>query len=218
MTVRVKVCCIATAAEARLAVEAGAAAVGLVSEMPSGPGVIEEEAIADIARRVPPEVTTVLLTCRTEPGRIVDQQRRCGVQAVQLCDTLTAPALVELRNALPEVTLIQVVHVAGAESIAAAARAAPLVDALLLDSGRPDLTVRELGGTGRVHDWALSRRIRDEAGVPVFLAGGLTPANVGAAVAAVRPYGVDVCTGLRTEGRLDRVKLHAFMAAVGQEA
>jgi phosphoribosylanthranilate isomerase len=89
------------------------------------------------------------------------------------------------------------------------------VDALLLDSGNQKLAIKELGGTGRVHDWRISRRIRDAVEVPVFLAGGLNAANVAAAVAAVEPHGVDVCSGVRTDGRLDPAKLRAFVAEMG---
>ncbi|HEY7412586.1 MAG TPA: phosphoribosylanthranilate isomerase, partial [Vicinamibacteria bacterium] len=88
------------------------------------------------------------------------------------------------------------------------------VDALLLDSGRPGAAVKELGGTGRRHDWAVSRRIRERVPVPLFLAGGLTPANVREAVAEVGPYGLDVCSGVRTDGALDERKLGAFFAAL----
>ena len=88
------------------------------------------------------------------------------------------------------------------------------VDALLLDSGNPSLAVKELGGTGRTHDWKLSRRIRDSVSIPVFLAGGLTPSNVADAVAAVEPFGLDVCSGVRSDGNLDPVKLRAFVDAV----
>jgi phosphoribosylanthranilate isomerase len=211
---RVKVCCIASVAEARLAVQEGAAALGLVSAMPSGPGPIDEAEIAAIAPRVPPGVTTLLLTSRTDPDAIIDQQRRCGVSGIQLCDRLESGAHRELRRAMPGIRLVQVVHVTGRESIDEALSVAPEVDALLLDSGRLDAPVKELGGTGRVHDWTVSRAIRDAAPVPVFLAGGLNPENVGEAIAAVRPYAVDLCTGIRIDGQLDKAKLVAFMRCV----
>jgi phosphoribosylanthranilate isomerase len=122
-------------------------------------------------------------------------------------------AWAELRALAPGVRLVQVVHVSGPASLDEALAAAPHVDALLLDSGRPDAAVRELGGTGRVHDWSVSRRIRDQAGVPVFLAGGLSAANVRAAIEAVEPFGLDVCTGVRTADALDRARLEAFLDA-----
>ena len=210
---RVKVCCIASAEEARLAISAGASAVGLVSAMPSGPGPIPEDQIAAICRRVPPPVATFLLTCAQDAAAVIDQLRRTGCNTVQLCDELTTGGYDDLRAALPGLSVVQVIHVGGEESLGQAVRVAGHVDAILLDSGRPMLAVKELGGTGRVHDWAVSARIREASPVPVFLAGGLTPANVARAVAEVAPFGLDVCTGVRTNGRLDPQRLAAFMAA-----
>jgi len=211
--VRFKICCIASVDEARLAVEAGASAVGLVSAMPSGPGPIPEPLIARIASAVPPGVATFLLTCLTEPEAIIGQHRRCRTSAVQLCDRLPGgtAALAALREGLPGIGIVQVVHVRDGTALDEARAAAPGVDAILLDSGRPDAPVKELGGTGRVHDWSISRRIREELPVPVYLAGGLGPDNVGAAVRAVEPFAVDVCSGVRTAGRLDPEKLARFV-------
>lgn len=214
MITRVKVCCIASMEEAGMAVRAGASAIGLVSEMPSGPGVIPEERIAEIAAATPPAVASFLLTSRMDPAAIAAQVRRTGVGVVQLCDEPEPGARRELRRTLPSVKLVQVIHVQGPESVEVARAVAAEVDALLLDSGRPDLAIKELGGTGRVHDWETSRRIREAVEVPVFLAGGLTPENVGAAIAAVGPYGVDLCSGIRVDGRLDRARLQDFMRAV----
>lgn len=212
--VRVKICCIASAEEARLAVRLGAAALGLVSAMPSGPGVISEADIARIAATVPPPVATFLLTSRTDPAEIAAQQRRCRTTTVQICDRLPRGAHEQLRALLPGISLVQVIHVRDEASVDEAVRVAPVVDALLLDSGNQALAVKELGGTGRTHDWSLSARIVQEAGVPVFLAGGLNPQNVADAVRAVRPFGLDLCTGVRTHGALDQGKLRRFMAAV----
>lgn len=212
---RVKICCIASAEEAALAVAAGASALGLVSAMPSGPGVIPDAEIRAIARRVPPGVASFLLTSRKSAAAIAGQVREAGVNAVQICDSLEGDAYDELRAALPGVGLVQVVHVTGPEAVAEALRVAPLVDALLLDSGDPSLAVKVLGGTGRRHDWALSREIRERAPVPLYLAGGLTPLNARQAVAAVGPFGLDVCSGVRSGGRLDPAKLAAFLAAAG---
>ena len=200
--------------EARAAVAAGADAIGLVSAMPSGPGVIAENLIAEIAAAAPPALGTFLLTSETEPAAIVAQQRRCGVNTIQLCDALAESAYPALREALPGIALIQVIHVRDESAVAEAAGIAARVDGLLLDSGNPAGRVKELGGTGRVHDWALSRRIVGEAPCPVFLAGGLNAANVAGAIRRVRPYGVDLCNGVRTEGALDPAKLAAFMGAV----
>jgi phosphoribosylanthranilate isomerase len=214
VTTRVKVCCIASAEEARLAIRAGAAALGLVSEMPSGPGVIGEERIAEIATLAPPGVATFLLTSRTRAAEIAGQQERTRVGVLQLCDEPERGGRAELRRALPGVKLVQVIHVQGPESVDEALAAASEVDALLLDSGRPGLAVKELGGTGRVHDWETSRAIREAVDVPVWLAGGLHPGNVARAIEVVRPFGVDLCSGIRVGGRLDARLLADFMRAV----
>jgi phosphoribosylanthranilate isomerase len=201
--------------EVRLAVAAGADALGFVSTMPSGPGVIEDALIAELVRAVPPPVSTFLLTCATDPHAIADQVARAGVDAVQLVDALPAGAHLALRRALRHrVRLVQVIHVVGRESVDEAESVAAHVDALLLDSGNPSLAVKELGGTGRVHDWSLSRAIAERASVPVFLAGGLRAENVAEAVRAVRPFGVDVCSGVRSDGRLDSARLDAFVHAL----
>ena len=214
MRTRVKICCISSVAEAGTAVAAGADAIGLVSAMPSGPGVIGEALIAEIAAAAPPALGTFLLTSEVEPAAIAAQQRRCGVNTIQLCDALDAGAYPALREALPGIALVQVIHVRHESDVEEAVGIAPRVDGLLLDSGNPSAPVKELGGTGRVHDWALSRRIVAEAPCPVFLAGGLKADNVAEAIRRVRPYGVDLCTGVRTEGALDAAKLGAFMGAV----
>ena len=214
MRTQVKICCISSVAEAEAAVAAGADAIGLVSAMPSGPGVIGEDLIVEIAAAAPPALGTFLLTSKAEPAAIAAQQRRCGVNTIQLCDALDASAYPALRAALPGIALVQVIHVRNEGAVAEAVRIAPMVDGLLLDSGDPTAAVKELGGTGRVHDWAHSRRIVAEAPCPVFLAGGLNPDNVAEAIHHVGPYGVDLCTGVRTDGALDAAKLGAFMGAV----
>ena len=211
---RVKVCCISSIEEARFAAGAGADAIGLVSEMPSGPGVIQEDRIADIAASAPPAMGIFLLTSEVEPASIIAQQRRCGVNTVQLCDMPDPDVFPVLRKALPGIALIQVIHVRNEGAVTDALRVAARVDGLLLDSGNPYGKLRELGGTGRTHDWEISRRIAAEAACPVFLAGGLKPSNVEDAIRRVRPYGVDLCTGVRTDDALDPGKLRAFMAAV----
>ena len=209
-----KICCIASVEEARLAIRHGAAAIGLVSEMPSGPGVIPEPLIAEIAASVPPGIGTFLLTCRQTAGAIVAQHRRTRVNTIQICDDLPEGALQELRTALPGVSLVQVIHVDGDEALARAVTVAASADALLLDSGNQKLAVKELGGTGRRHDWTISQRIREQVDIPVYLAGGLNAGNVAEAIATVGPFALDVCSGVRSEGRLDAARLAAFFAAV----
>ena len=200
-----------------MAVAAGASAVGLVSAMCSGPGPIAEDLIATIADAVPPGLATFLLTCRQDVDAIVAQQRRCRTNTVQLCDALTVGTYADLRAAMPGVSVVQVIHVVDASAVADAVAVAPHVNAILLDSGTPNGAVKTLGGTGRRHDWSISRRIREAVDVPVYLAGGLRPDNVADAIATVGPFGVDLCNGVRTDGRLDAAKLGAFMRAVDRD-
>jgi phosphoribosylanthranilate isomerase len=212
--VRVKICCISSAAEAAIAMRHGASALGLVSAMPSGPGVIAEETITQIAATVPPGVATFLLTSQHDADSIIAQQRRCRTNTIQLCDAVEPGCHEELRAALPGIGLVQVIHVTGPESVAEAIAAAAHVDAILLDSGNQKLAVKELGGTGRKHDWRISRQIVEAAPGPVYLAGGLNPDNVAEAITQVRPFGLDICSGLRTNGQLDEEKVRRFFANI----
>jgi phosphoribosylanthranilate isomerase len=204
---RIKICCIQDREELALAVAHGADAVGLVSTMPTGPGPISDEKIAELARATPPGVTSFLLTSLTEIDAIAAQVERCHPQVIQLVDEV--PQLARLKILAK---IVQVIHVADRDSLAQAERVFPFVDALLLDSGSPKN--RELGGTGRVHDWEISRAIVERSPVPVWLAGGLNSENVAKAIALVRPFGVDVCNGVRSENRLDAGMLGAFVRVI----
>lgn len=214
MRTRVKVCCIQDVEEAELAVGLGVDCIGLVAEMPSGPGPISDDTIAEIAAWAPPAVSTFLLTSRTGPLDVVEHVQSTGPNAVQLVDDVPHETYGALRRACPGVRIVQAIHVEDEEALSRAAAVAASVDALLLDSGRPSAEVRELGGTGRVHDWALSRRVVEQTPVPVFLAGGLEAANVEEAIDRVAPWGVDLCSGVRTDGALDEEKLSTFLDAV----
>jgi phosphoribosylanthranilate isomerase len=216
VAVRVKICCIANEAEAQLAIAHGAAAIGLVSAMPSGPGVIHGAMVARVAAAVRDEpVRSFLLTARTRADDIAAQHAAAGTTTLQLVDHVPLPELQRLRALVPGVELVQVVHVTGEASLHEALAVAPFVDALLLDSGNPQAAVKQLGGTGRTHDWALARRIRDAVfPLPLWLAGGLRVHNVAEAIATVQPHGLDLCTGVRLGGRLHAPTLAAFMAAV----
>lgn len=210
----VKICCISSIEEAFLAVKHGASALGLVSAMPSGPGPIPEELIAEIVPHIPPTVLSVLLTSKQDASSIIAQQQRTKVNTLQLVDAVPIEVYRDLRNELPAVRIMQVIHVRDGSSVEEAQFVAPHVDMLLLDSGNPDLAVKELGGTGRTHDWNISREIVNAVRVPVFLAGGLNAGNVREAIDTVRPYGVDICSGVRTGGILDEQKVAAFFRSV----
>ncbi len=214
MKLRIKICCISSREEADLAVAHGANALGLVSEMPSGPGVISDELAREIAASVPPAVASFLLTSRQSASSIIEQQRFVRNNTLQIVDRLRHGTYQDLRSALPGIALVQVIHVQDEDSFAEALQVAPEVDALLLDSGNQRLAVKLLGGTGLTHDWTISRRIVKAVEKPVFLAGGLKPENVREAVEAVQPFGLDICSGVRTDGRLDERKLTAFFKQV----
>jgi len=210
MRTRLKVCCIASVEEAWEAARAGADAIGLVGAMPSGPGVISDDRIREIAGAAPVGVATVLLTSRTDPQGVVDHVLSTRVTTVQLVDSVEPGVYAALRRHAPAVRIVQVLHVTGAETVAEARKLEGDVDAFLLDSGRPAAAVKELGGTGRTHDWSVSARIVGSVARPVFLAGGIRAENVEEAVRTVRPWGIDLCTGVRTDGRLDGAKLRVL--------
>ncbi|KAB7648407.1 phosphoribosylanthranilate isomerase [Polymorphobacter fuscus] len=213
---RIKICCIASLAEMRAAIAAGSDAVGLVARMPSGPGPIADDRIAAIAAAVPPPVAAFLLTSETRADAIADHVRRTGVPVVQIVSHIDPDESARLAQLLPHTRRVQVIHVEGPGAVDMIPRYAPHIHAFLLDSGRPGAVVPMLGGTGAVHDWATSAAFVAASPHPVFLAGGLTADNVGDAIARVKPFGVDACSGLRTDGALDTAKLAAFAAAVRQ--
>ena len=213
MKPRIKICCIGSSAEARTAISFGASALGLVGKMPSGPGVIEDQLIRLVAQSVPPPVATFLLTSETSAEAIIAHHHRTLTNTIQIVDALPDGTYQDLRHALPHVKFVQVIHVLNEQSIDEALRVSAHADALLLDSGNPNLAVKELGGTGRTHNWNLSRSIVEQAKIPVFLAGGLKAENVKAALDAVQPFGLDLCSSVRTNGALDPQKLAAFMSA-----
>ncbi|MBZ0199526.1 MAG: phosphoribosylanthranilate isomerase [Ignavibacteriaceae bacterium] len=215
--VKFKVCCIQNIHEAKLAINYGASAIGLVSAMPSGPGVIEDKLIKQIAAAVPPHIATVLLTSKTSVNEIVLQQKMLCANSIQICDRITDGSLSNLKKELPGIFIMQVIHVTGEVSVSEAITASEYVDALLLDSGNQTLPIKQLGGTGKVHNWLYSKKIVESVTIPVYLAGGLNAGNVADAINIVQPFGVDVCSGIRTNGLLDEKKLSAFAVEVEKQ-
>jgi len=207
---RVKICCISSIEEAKLAISYGTSAIGLVSEMPGGPGPIPEELIKEIAATIPPGVSSFLLTSKQDVDSIIAQQRRTKVNTIQIVDRLVEGTHNDLKKAMPGISIVQVIHITGEESIKEAVEVSKDAHGILLDSGNQSLAVKELGGTGRVHNWDISRRIVDSVNVPVFLAGGLNSSNVKEAINKVKPFAVDICSGVRTNGKLDEEKLKAL--------
>lgn len=214
MRTRIKICCIASVAEAQVAIAAGADALGLVGAMPSGPGVVSDSTIAEVASHAPPPVATFLLTSEVTADGIAAHVEATRPSTVQIVSHIAEEESERLARLIPHVRRVQVIHVEDAGALNLIDRYAPHVHAFLLDSGKPSAATPELGGTGRVHDWTISAAFVQASPRPVFLAGGLDAGNVGEAVSRVRPFGLDLCSGVRTQGRLDAAKLSRFVAAV----
>ena len=214
MKVKVKICCISSIEEARLAVAYGAAAIGLVGRMPSGPGIITDELIHAIAKTVPPPTHTFLLTSETTTDNIIEHHKKVNTTTIQIVDALSGREYHKIREAIPNVQLVQVIHVLDEDSIKEAIEISEFVDAILLDSGNPNLPTKVLGGTGKTHNWDLSKKIREEINLPVFLAGGINKDNIKKAIEHVQPYGIDLCSSVRTNGQLDERKLEELFKAM----
>ena len=211
---KIKICCISSLEEAFLAIKHGADALGLVGNMPSGPGVIADELISQITKHVPPPIATFLLTSERKASDIIAHHQKVQTNTIQIVDSLLEMDYAKIREAIPTVKIVQVIHVLNEKQIDEALEIEQWVDAILLDSGNPNLKVKILGGTGNSHDWKLSRKIREAVNKPVFLAGGINAQNVQQAIAEVNPYGIDLCSSVRTNGQLDASKLDIFFKAI----
>jgi phosphoribosylanthranilate isomerase len=204
---RFKVCCIKNVNEANLAIDYGASTLGLVSQMPSGPGPIPIDLIRRIAEAVKGQVQTWVLTSKTTSREIINEYQQVKTDGIQLVDEVPEDDCREIKLKFPHVHLVQVRHVQKNSSAAKLSKVNPYINTILLDSGSPNNAVKILGGTGNVHDWNISQDIISHAQVPVYLAGGLHPNNALAAIRDTKPHGLDVCSGLRTNGYLDPNKL-----------
>ena len=201
-----------------MAIQAGADALGLVGAMPtSGPGVIEDHTIRAISLELPAAVSAFLLTQERTAEAIADHVIRCAVSTVQVVNHVDPLELQTLRRLMPTLRIVQVIHVEGSDALDLVHHYENFVHSFLLDSGTPGAAVPILGGTGRTHDWAVSAQIVRSTRRPVFLAGGLTPVNVVEAIRVVRPYGLDICSGVRSEGRLDIEKLRSYVHAIDSQ-
>lgn len=214
MIPKIKICCISSLQEAKMAIDFGASALGLVASMPSGPGTIDDALILEIARSIPPPIASFMLTCETSANEIIEHHHRTHTNTIQMVDELLEGSYNDIKLAIPSIKLVQVIHVIDESSVDEAIEIAEHVDALLLDSGNPKAMIKELGGTGRTHNWGLSRKIVEQSKVPVFLAGGINANNVKNAIEQVNPFGIDLCSSVRYNGNLDPFKLEAFFKAI----
>jgi phosphoribosylanthranilate isomerase len=201
---RVKLCGMTDAAARNDAVDAGADAVGLVCDVSvDTPREIPPERAANLAASTPPFVTTTLVTMLETVAETVDLVDRVRPDVLQV--HAAGPADVAT---LASDTRTRIVAAVGLDAdLSAYADAA---DALLLDSTDD----AGAGGTGRIHDWKRSRAVVDALDCPVVLAGGLTPENVAEGVATVRPYAVDVASGIESApGEKDPEAMRTFVEA-----
>ena len=214
MRTKVKICCIANTNEAEIAIAHGADALGLVGPMPSGPGTISLDTAREIANQTPPPISTFLLTAETKANQIAEQVQYVGTDTVQIVNHVEVEELKKLKTLLPNIRRVQVIHVESSSALNLIKEYEPFADAFLLDSGRPLAATPELGGTGRTHDWSISKKIVIDSSRPVFLAGGLNAENVADAVQQVQPYGVDLCSGVRKGYDLHEASLRSFMKSL----
>jgi len=212
--VKVKICCISSIEEASLAIAHGAAAIGLVGRMPSGPGIITDELIHSIAKTVLPPIDSFLLTSETTAEAIIAHHNKVNTTTIQMVDALSGREYHKIREAIPHVKLVQVIHVLDEKAVQEAIEISEWVDAILLDSGNPNLSTKVLGGTGKTHNWDLSKKIRENISIPTYLAGGINKDNIRMAIDHVQPYGIDLCSSVRTNGQLDERKLEELFKAL----
>ena len=214
MKVKVKICCISSIEEAKLAIAHGAAAIGLVGRMPSGPGIITDELIHSIAKTVLPPIDSFLLTSETSDEAIIAHHNKVNTTTIQIVDALSGREYHKIREAIPHVKLVQVIHVMDEKAVQEAIEISEWVDAILLDSGNPNLSTKVLGGTGKTHNWDLSKKIRENISIPTYLAGGINKDNIRKAIDHVQPFGIDLCSSVRTNGQLDERKLEELFKAL----
>jgi phosphoribosylanthranilate isomerase len=189
-------------------------ALGFVGVRLPSPRAISDAEIAALTAATPPPLATVLLTSEQTAQAISSQVRRTQPAAVQILPHIDPAESGRLAELEPRIRRIQVIHVESPAVLDLIPIYTPHVHAFLLDSGRPDAATPEFGGTGRAHDWKVSAEFVRASHLPVFLAGGLSAANAAEAIRTVRPFGLDLCSGMRTDGRLDPEKLGEFMQAV----
>jgi len=197
-TVRVKICGITCLDDALLASRLGADALGF-NFWPGSKRFIEPDAARAIIDRLPPFVAPVGVFVNQPPAEVVALAFRSGIAAIQLHGDEPPKDCVGYR-----VPIIKALRVVGRESLSAMEHY--VVQAFLLDANGPGF-----GGSGRTFDWALAREAALRA--HILLAGGLTPENVGGAIRSVRPWAVDVASGVeRSPGIKDPDKLARFIA------
>jgi phosphoribosylanthranilate isomerase len=202
---RIKICGVRTVEDAMKCVDSGADAVGML--LAPSPRRIPAEQARDIVESLPPFVTPVIVMMPSAAEEAIEAARAISPGALQLQGDEPPEMLVKIKRALPGVRLIKAVHVGGGDELVKARLYENVADAILLDTVSP-----ERGGSGQTHDWSVSKKVVASIKKPVVLAGGLTPYNVAGAIKAVRPYAVDVASGVEAEGRIkDMALINTFI-------
>jgi len=194
---RIKFCGTASLADMRCAIDAGCDAVGFIMGVTyQSADVVTPAEAAKMIRELPPFIEPVAVTHLRETEDLIRLVRDSRCTTLQIQDTVEPSGIPVIRDALPYLKIVKAVHVTDESAIRTAKRYEPYADALILDTR----TRERIGGTGIPHDWNISATIVANSAIPVILAGGLTPENVTEAIRRVRPYGVDVHSGVKKDG------------------
>ncbi len=207
-SVRVKICGITREEDLAVPLAAGADAVGFLVGVPSSPRNLTLERAEKLLQRVPVFVDSVVVTAPQSINGLVKICERLKPTAIQIHGRKNFHAS-ELRERIEHTRLIKTIYVTEETLNETVIEYLKAFDAVLLDS----FTKGQYGGTGRVHDWTLSRQIKEAvAPLPVILAGGLKPENVQEAILTVQPYAVDVSSGVELRPAVkDHDRVRAFV-------
>jgi phosphoribosylanthranilate isomerase len=201
---RVKICGIMNELDLNCAIAGGADAVGFIVEVEGSRHRISAEVARELIKRVPVFTKSVAVIAPDSPEEAVLLAQKTGADLIQVHGTLEPLEIKELKKRVHQSVIAAVPQGVEAHLMAAAA------DAVLLDTFKDG----KLGGTGAVHDWSVSAAIARDLCIPVILAGGLNPSNVGEAIRTVKPYAVDVSSGVEIAGRKDQEKVKSFVREV----
>ncbi len=207
----IKVCGIQNINEANGAIEAGANTIGMLTGVPE---YVEDKISPETAKKIvvslPRGIRTVMVTHLLEVSKIVEIAEYTGISALQIHNDLSTEGMKSLREYVPNLELIKTIHVLDESAIEDAKVYESFSDIILLDTKAGE----RIGGTGKTHDWNISKRIVEEVGIPVILAGGLNPRNINEAISKVKPAGIDANSGLENkDGSKDFDKIRIFAAA-----
>lgn len=205
--VRVKICGLTSLRDLQWAVEAGADAVGFVVGVPESPRNISLDDARRLIDATPVFVDPVVVTVYEDLKQLKKIRRILNPRIIQIHGSICMHD--EIRKIFSDAQIIRALHAKNDEIVKFAVETSERFDALLLDSYAPG----KLGGTGKTHDWTLSRRVRDAVyPKPFILAGGLNPKNVKKAICTVRPFAVDVSSGVESSpGVKDSEKIFEFV-------